>query len=180
MLVFAIDPGPEKSAWLLYNAADQRIVGKYDGTPNAEVCKELAREGYVNYPMVVEMVASYGMSVGASTFETCVWIGRFMQAWPGLAYQIYRKRKTILPLRGRPVVVPSICMHLCKNNTAKDSNISQALRDRFPQTGGGKTPSVGTKKQPGPLYGVSKHLWSALAVAVTFADHYPKEIEDGS
>jgi len=67
-------------------------------------------------------------------------------------------------------------MHLCKNNRAKDANIRQALLDRFPATGGGKAPQIGTKKQPGPLYGVTSHLWSALAVAVTWADTQPGDI----
>lgn len=30
-----------------------------------------------------------------------------------------------------------------------------------------KTIQVGTMKQPGPLYGMSSHVWSALAVALT-------------
>jgi hypothetical protein len=41
---------------------------------------------------------------------------------------------------------------------AKDPNVRQALLD--------KIGPVGTKKNPGPLYGVSGHGWSALAVAV--------------
>jgi hypothetical protein len=40
---------------------------------------------------------------------------------------------------------------------AKDANIRQALID--------KLGAVGTKKAPGPLYGISGHLWAALAVA---------------
>jgi len=42
---------------------------------------------------------------------------------------------------------------------AKDANIRQALID--------KLGPVGTKKSPGPLWGVKSHIWSALAVAVT-------------
>ena len=59
-----------------------------------------------------------------------------------------------------------MCMALCKNNRAKDKNIRQALIDRF---GPGKA-AIGTKKAPGPLYGLKSHLWSALAVAVVAAD----------
>jgi len=32
--------------------------------------------------------------------------------------------------------------------------------------GGTRDAAVGTKKTPGPLYGVSGHAWQALAVAV--------------
>ena len=72
--------------------------------------------------------------------------------------RVYRKQKA---------ECESVCMHLCKNNRAKDGNVRQAILDRYPATGGGKNPQVGTKKAPGPLYGVSGHAWQALAVAIT-------------
>jgi hypothetical protein len=63
--------------------------------------------------------------------------------------------------------VDPVKMHLCGNTRAKDGNIRQALLDRF---GPGKAIACGTKKQPGPLYGVSKDVWQALALAVTWSD----------
>jgi hypothetical protein len=107
--------------------------------------------------VVIEMVASYGMAVGASVFETCVTIGRFVQLFSRLPVSMmYRK---------------DVKMHLCNSMRAKDANIRQALLDRLgPQ---------GTKKNPGPTFGVSKDIWSALACAVTFADTKPKGEPDG-
>ena len=58
-------------------------------------------------------------------------------------------------------------LHLCGSPRAKDSNIRQALIDRF---GPGKEKAIGLKKTPGPLYGVKSHVWAALAVAVTHLD----------
>jgi hypothetical protein len=100
------------------------------------------------------MIASYGMPVGREVFETCVWIGRFMEQWgaPDRVNLVYRK---------------DVKMHLCGSPRAKDANIRQALIDLFEPTGGGKTPQIGTKAKPGPLYGVSTHAWPALGVAVT-------------
>jgi hypothetical protein len=45
---------------------------------------------------------------------------------------------------------------------AKDSNIRQALIDRFGEPG--------TKKVPGLLYGIKKDEWSALALGVFWHD----------
>ena len=42
--------------------------------------------------------------------------------------------------------------------------------DHFAPTGGGDT-SGRHKDKPGPLYGVSSHAWSALAVAMTASFH---------
>jgi hypothetical protein len=78
--------------------------------------------------VIIEMVASYGMAVGKEVFDTCVWIGRFKQKAIendiDVEY-IYRKEEKI---------------NLCQSMKAKDSNIRQALIDRFGV--------VGTKKNP--------------------------------
>jgi len=52
---------------------------------------------------------------------------------------------------------------LCGSVRAKDSNIRQALIDRVgPQ---------GKKHSPGPTYGLAKHDWAALAIAIYVSDH---------
>ena len=102
-----------------------------------------------------EMVASYGMPVGREVFETVLWIGRFWEAFDGDMEFVYRK---------------DVKMHLCHTTRAKDANVRQALLDKTPSTGAGATPQIGTKKEPGPLYGIKSHLWSALAVAVYYAE----------
>lgn len=141
----AIDPGPNVSAWLVW----QKDRPARFGIENNETV--LRRIDEFEMPLAIEMVASYGMPVGKDVFETVVWIGRFIQRCKFDHRQIYRK---------------DVKMHLCQSMRAKDGNIRQALLDRFPPSGGGKTPQVGTKAQPGPLYGIKSHLWAALAVAV--------------
>ena len=106
--------------------------------------------------LAIEMIASYGMPVGREVFETCVWIGRMVQVShdPDNVVLVYRQ---------------AVKLHLCGTPRAKDSNIRQALLDLYPRTGGGKTPQIGTKALPGPLYGVTSHAWPALGVAITVA-----------
>lgn len=149
-LILAIDPGPEKSGWCLLNSS--RVVLGSGVAMNAEMLESVSSTGADK--VVCEGIASYGMPVGKETFETCIWIGRFQQAFraPDEFHLIYRK---------------DVKLFLCGSLKAKDSNIRQAILDLFPRTGGGKTPQIGTKSQPGPLFGVSTHAWSALAVALT-------------
>ena len=58
---------------------------------------------------------------------------------------------------------------LCGSARAKDANVRQAIIDRFAGVGG-KAVAVGTKKTPGPLYGISNHKWSALALCLVWID----------
>ncbi len=152
MNLLAIDPGNEKSAYVLLDArglpVDKGIL------PNAELL-EFFSEAQATQ-CAVEMIASYGMAVGKTVFETVRWIGRFEQRWNDThsvsAELVYRKECK---------------MHLCNAMKAKDSNIRQALIDKF---GPDKATAIGLKKTPGPLYGFKKDEWAALAVAVTYAE----------
>ena len=158
-MILAIDPGPVKSAWVVYDPDATNPIVNMGIDPNEFLFVKFFDCDFESYidEVVIEMVASYGMAVGASVFETCVTIGRFVQLFSRLPVSMmYRK---------------DVKMHLCHSMRAKDANIRQALLDRLgPQ---------GTKKNPGPTFGVSKDIWSALACAVTFADTKPKGEPDG-
>ena len=146
--VLALDPGTTETAFVLYQAGRVCPVLEHGKKPNAEVLELLPRFSRVlGVTLAVEMIASYGMPVGREVFETCVWIGRFVQAWqPGAHELVYRR---------------DVKMFLCGSNRAKDGNIRQALLDLVgPQ---------GTKKAQGPTYGLRGDEWAALAVAVTIA-----------
>lgn len=150
MKVFAIDPGTTHSAWVIYD--DGKVIDK-GIDENSDLLSSLWEVNCgmnVLYEMLaIEMVASYGMPVGQTVFETCVWIGRFIEAWGDEWKYIYRK---------------DVKIHLCGNTNAKDGNIRQSIMDRY---GSERSIAIGTKRKPGPLYGVSKDIWAALGVAIT-------------
>jgi hypothetical protein len=146
--ILAIDPGTTQSAWLLL---DRQGMPEAFGIEANDRIKGLFVGHYADH-LAIEMIASYGMPVGKEVFETCVWIGRFIAEWDKPYTLIYRN---------------DVKMHLCfQTKGVNDSVIRQALMDRF---GPGKA-AIGTKKAPGPLYGISKDVWSALAIAVTWQD----------
>lgn len=148
MRVLGIDPGNVQSAWLLLSGGRPITFGL---VPNAEVLAAL-REGVLGGDVVViEQVESFGMAVGRTVFETVHWAGRFTEA--------AEHRGTLVVQLPRRIVK----VHLCHSNRAKDGNVIQALKDKF-----GGDAAVGRKASPGPLYGISRDVWSALAIAVTY------------
>lgn len=140
MRVLAIDPGPGESAMIVLDnkmGIEQKLYATNDHILGLLMLQP------ENVDLVaIEMIASYGMSVGQEVFETCVWVGMFMQA-------------TRLPVKR--YTRKQIVVNLCGSARAGDSNVRQALIDKY-----GKQ---GTKKKPGPTFGIAKDMWSALAVA---------------
>jgi len=149
MKLLCIDPGTTTSGVVIF---DGKTVNRAWPAIENQYVFDIIESSPVHH-IAIEMVGCYGMPVGAEIFETCVWIGRFIERFPGGYDLIYRT---------------DVKLTLCNSMRAKDANIRQAILDRFPATGGGKTPQIGTKKQPGSLYGVKKHAWSALAVGITW------------
>lgn len=156
--LLAIDPGNQESGWCLINDRTRRPM-KFGKTDNAELQLVLTR----NVPdwrpelAVIEMVASYGMPVGADVFDTCVWVGRFEElTMRSLGTPTIRVKR-------HPVKV-----HHCHSAKAKDSNVRQALVDRF--ASGEANHGKGTKAEPGWFYGFRADVWQAYALAVYASD----------
>lgn len=144
MKILAIDPGEEYSGYVIMDSKTYKPI-KFGKEENFHVITLMGKEMFDF--VVVEMVASYGMPVGKEVFETCTWIGTFETFAKCPHKRIYRK---------------DVKMNLCGTTQAKDSNIIQALKDRF----GDK----GTKKNPGWFYGFKADIWQAYALGVTFLD----------
>jgi hypothetical protein len=154
--ILAIDPGPTESAFVVW-ITGREIRSPLDDsgkTSNVRLLEDIdyAFRGQINQ-CVIEQMCCYGMPAGQEIFQTVRWAGRFEERF-GADRVIYIPRLKVK-------------QHLCHDSRAKDSNIRQALIDRF-----GKP---GTKKAPGLLYGVSGDVWAALALAVTYVDQFAEE-----
>ena len=141
MSILAIDPGPEQSAYILW---DGKEIQRKAIVNNQVLLDLLYTIEDIN--VVVEQIKSYGMAVSDSIFDTVFWTGRFCEAC---------KSWTRIPRM-------EVKLHICKDSRAKDGNIRQALIDRFGPPG--------IKKNPGLTYGLKKDLWQAFALAVTWWD----------
>ena len=145
--LMAIDPGNTESAYVRVDMETYEPL-TFSKDSN-DLVRYLLKEHY-NDEATIEKIESYGMAVGKEVFDTCIETGRFLQ---------------IALDRGLPCTLTprkEVKLHLCKSARAKDSNIIQALKDRF----GGK----GTKKAPGFFYGFKADCWQAFALAVTYID----------
>jgi hypothetical protein len=87
--------------------------------------------------------------VGKETIRTIRFTGRIEEAGDAI---------------GKPARLLSpqdVKRHVCNTASAKDPAVRQSLIDRLG--------APGTKLEKGATYGVSKHAWRALAVAVAVA-----------
>ena len=151
--LFAIDPGPQESAYVVVDTANGLKPKQFGKELNRDL---RARLWVPSDYLVIEQIGHYGtgMPAGKDVFDTCIWIGRFIEAHPGDSVALI-KRATVKA-------------HLCGSAKANDGNIIQALVDRFAPN----TPNHGKggKNQPGWFYGFHSDIWQAYSLAVYFAD----------
>jgi hypothetical protein len=144
--VLAIDPGTDRSAWLILRDG---CVEAFAHPSNDDLLDPIRMRILGDFDaVVIEQIESFGMAVGREVFETVRWAGRFEEAAHPIPVVLLPRRR--------------VKLHLCGSAKAKDPNIRQALIDRF-----GGPASI---RKGGALYGISKDVWSALAIAITYSD----------
>jgi hypothetical protein len=155
MNLLAIDPGNVESAYVIIEPSTRRPV-EFGKVPNDEILERLV-DFFGN--AYIEMIGHYGtgMPAGKTVFDTCVWIGRFMEAHAQV-------------VGGLPDLIlrPTVKAHICGSAKAKDPNVIQALVDRFAP--GQPNKGKGIKAAPGWFYGFAADVWQAYALAVYVAD----------
>ena len=149
MLVIGVDPGPEESAVVVLDG--EQIVSK-ENVPTRDVpaylCSQEQGNGYELTPSIyVEDFVPYGTRLGHESMRTIKAIGAIEYACPSV----------------KLISRPDVKVRLCGTTKATDADIRDCLIERY---GPGKAKAVGKKSEPGPLYGITSHLWSALAVAI--------------
>lgn len=160
MRIIAIDPGDTQSGYCLMEGYKPISFQKAN---NEDLLDWISMNASGVDVCAIEMVASYGMAVGKTVFDTCVWVGRFWQkAMDAGCFRvelIYRiEEKTMI----------------CHDSRAKDTNIRQALIDRFAAFD--RKNGKGTKQKPDWFYGFSKDVWMAYAVGVVYLDKQQETI----
>lgn len=119
--------------------------------------EEKSHKGFPVFEKAVieTIVGSYGASIGRTTFDTAIMIGRLEQALFSFVKVEKIPRQTIRA-------------HLCPKCRANDKTVRDALIDRFALFD--KERGKGTKNKRDFFYGFSADMWSAYAVGVTLID----------
>lgn len=161
MPVLAIDEGNEYSGYCV--VMDDFSPAEFGKVTNDELLKHLGDifEKYKGISLAIEKFESYGMPVGRSVFDSCVWAGRFIQACQeqGIGYEwVSRKEEKLI---------------ICGSLKANDTTIRRALINMFCncdyRTG------KGTKKNPDYFYGFKADVWSAFAIGYVYLKRKSKE-----
>lgn len=152
MKTIGLDPGPTQSAYVILSDAPPYSRGI---VPNRDLLGLLPTFRTYADVLAIEWVSFYGKEIhaGSETFDTCRWVGRFQQAWND------DTRCVLIPRR-------AVRGELCGTQKAGDAEVRAVLINRY----GGKDTAIGRKAAQGPLYGITSHCWSALAVAVVHQD----------
>ena len=153
-LILAIDPGDRETAFVVMD--ENYLIYDKDKVENQLVLDYMCQYRDDIGHVVTEMIASYGMAVGANVFETCVMIGAIERTADLLGIprsRVYRAEEKV---------------YICHDSRAKDSNIRRSLIDRFASHD--KARGTGTKNNPDHFYGFRKDIWAAYAVGVVHLD----------
>lgn len=145
MKILAIDPSPDKHAWVMWDTDAHDFYGQRMGL---DLVGDLSGTSGQVFAIQANLVAiefpqSYGINAGLSVFATAYNAGKIAE----MVYPIP------VGLFGRPTIKGQI-------GGRKDQEVNASLRMRH-----------GEAKKGQKLYGVKKDIWSALALAVALDEN---------
>jgi hypothetical protein len=183
--LLAIDPGTTKSGWVMM---DSLVPVEWGWSDNHEMYSLINK---FQVPIVIEDVAHYGMPVGRDVFETVRWTGRFdRHAEASALPSMYINRPEVkLALCGAPRANDSTVRQALIDRYGGDSVAigGKKCADCKGKGWNGRGHTVckschcqkvkgeygvgcGYETHPGVLHGISGHVWSALAVGLTYLE----------
>lgn len=163
--IIGIDPGPSTSGFVVMETGRGVLpcVRWSDAAVDSADLARLAASALIDYDpaiVAIEWLTTYGRAVGASVLDTARIVGQV----EGVLKERRSHAEVVLVTR------PDVCHELCQSRSATKAQVRAAClaiysAEGVPQ-GGGACRQVGTKRDPGPLYGVRSHAWDALATAL--------------
>jgi hypothetical protein len=160
MILLAIDPGPTKSAYVLWDTEKHDFVRDDDGKSVIGLAENHFVMGFVHeictphqgvrFPLpelvAIETPQNYGNQMGRETLETLIFVGRLIEI-------VYRLQSTTTKLYARPSIKGQV-------GGRNDSEIRSSLIMRY-----------GASRKGEKLEGVKNDIWAALALAVALEEN---------
>lgn len=150
-MLLAIDPGPTTCGLVVYDTDAQKVIRAHAELTWPDVRHVLSEYLLSGAGVVCERTQAGPPS--GDVVRTTEVVGRVME-WCD-------STRTPLELLYRREVLATLGVSA---RGPKDALVRAALIDLH---GTSKALAVGTRRAPGPLYGITSHAWSALALAVT-------------
>lgn len=160
MNILAIDPGNEESAFVIWDTERKRCINK-GKIKNIDMLDIISNSNYKE--ACIEMISSYGMPIGQTTIDSCVWIGIFKNEIENTgkkAYLIFRQ---------------SVKMHHCHSlNGINDSSVNMVLKQKYGEDNTIKKPNLvfwneEVEENMGTKY-MNGDIWSALSIATYWSE----------
>lgn len=148
MQYIGIDPGTTVSGVVIWSDVDHKVVWTDGKIENDVLLNWLRRCYWLNYgtctALIVEALSPRGMSLDRNTMATIKLTGRLEEIGHNSTLETILMERDVIKreLLGRT------------NLPGADSKIRSLLVD--------EAGPKGTKKEPGPTFGVSNHAWQAL------------------
>jgi hypothetical protein len=162
VIVLGIDPGPTHCGVVLYDTDEGRALDSAKDMPIDSVLVVLRnpRGLFRSCVAPIDLVTierpqfSGQRNASAELLRTAEVVGRLQQRAldSGLTVSLLTRRE--------------VCRELHVSGAGKDGQVRTAMIEEH---GGSKEVAVGTKKNPGKLYGVTSHAWQALGLAFVAA-----------
>ena len=150
-VLIGIDPGPETSGVVVYRAGGSPKVIEAHAKLDLEGVRKVLH-GYPAWSSValIERVSAGAVS-GKHILQTAEVVGRLMEYFEtrNFTYHTLYRREVLKALG-------------VGSGASKDALVRQVVLELHPE-------GTGTKKNPGPLYGVSTHAWQALGLCCAHA-----------
>lgn len=194
MKILAIDPGPVQSGWVYYDT-ETKLPLFFGIDTTRELISRMDPARAIDQ-LVIEKVGTQQQNMaGDPVFETCVSIGRFVEAFN-------RDADVCRDLTRSAVIIHLHGFQRRKRADGtwfkvKDKHINALIRERYggqekaiggvrcPKCkgkgwfGAGRPvcPACGGNKwlhPPGPLFGIASHAYDAIALAITWSEQKSK------
>jgi hypothetical protein len=150
-VLIGLDPGPETSGVVVYRAGGSPQVLEAHAKLDWPGVRQLMNQ----YPawsttFLCERVSAGAIS-GKHILQTSEVCGRFMEYADSrnLKHHLYYRREVLAALG-------------VGSGASKDALVRQVVLELHPE-------GTGSKKKPGPLFGVATHAWQALGLACAHA-----------